>query len=192
VVRFKRLLCNAATGTSLTLAALIAILWIRGHFRQDQFYYPTDRRAGNRWIARCWSVCGGPGIVEFELVQLNSDHWSWPDDGDLNGLRNHHVLVRSEPDLLEPIHGHSHWRTLGFAWNRFHSAQGSRIQDNWTIDVPYWFVLLLPLIAPAVRARLHLKDRRRASAGRCHACGYDLRATPERCPECGMIPSGRG
>jgi len=39
----------------------------------------------------------------------------------------------------------------------------------------------------AVAAMRHLR-RELAAIGRCPSCGYDLRETPNRCPECGQIP----
>ena len=57
------------------------------------------------------------------------------------------------------------------------------------IRFPYWLVLLASLAPPvlqtvhAVRAK-RLRDR--LVGNRCLGCGYDLRATPDRCPECGL------
>jgi hypothetical protein len=60
--------------------------------------------------------------------------------------------------------------------------------DFSLVQAPMWFVILLfallPLVA-GVRLARRRRRARRLAAGCCIACGYDLRASPERCPECG-------
>ena len=48
--------------------------------------------------------------------------------------------------------------------------------------------LPLPLLSLGLAVRNHLRDLARQRAGLCPGCGYDLRATPDRCPECGAVP----
>lgn len=55
------------------------------------------------------------------------------------------------------------------------------------ISVPLWFPVLIFGIAPAY----WLTHRRQYPGGHCQECGYDLRASPDQCPECGAIPESR-
>ena len=58
----------------------------------------------------------------------------------------------------------------------------------WLVTVPCWAVVIATNIVPAawvLRRRRALGTQR---LGFCLRCGYDLRATPDRCPECGTAP----
>jgi hypothetical protein len=50
---------------------------------------------------------------------------------------------------------------------------------------PLWPVVLAAAVLPVMQVRRIARARRASRSGLCRACGYDLRATPERCPECG-------
>jgi hypothetical protein len=58
----------------------------------------------------------------------------------------------------------------------------------WTLLLPARLLASLFMILPAIQLFLRIKTRR-LPPGLCSNCGYDLRATPTRCPECGAIPS---
>lgn len=74
---------------------------------------------------------------------------------------------------------------FGFLYYRGTGSQtGRRL-----FEIPHWFVILLFSILPTWRY-LHRRPVP-PPAGMCIKCGYDLRATPDRCPECGTI-SERG
>ena len=73
----------------------------------------------------------------------------------------------------------------------FNNGDGSGSEEvvaGRGVWIPYWIVLVVTLIVPALLLpRLYLWHRRarRIAANLCVACGFDLRASTERCPECG-------
>lgn len=69
------------------------------------------------------------------------------------------------------------WLYLLWGGIHFHEADIYLMPINVCL-----LVAALPLLYAGVR-RLRMRPR-----GYCQNCGYDLRATPDRCPECGTIP----
>ena len=61
--------------------------------------------------------------------------------------------------------------------------------DALGLFVPHWWLIVLLLIPAGVYAWRVIVARRARGAGFCGVCGYDLRASPDRCPECGAAPT---
>ena len=78
-------------------------------------------------------------------------------------------------------------RYLGFD---FRSKDTGR-ERYWIIAIPCWSVALASSILPALMGSSLYLRHDRIAAGRCRKCGYDLRATPDCCPECGAVPAAR-
>jgi hypothetical protein len=61
---------------------------------------------------------------------------------------------------------------------------GSRSRSQYLI-LPHWPVAALAALPFVVRALIRRRRRGGIGSGLCTRCGYDLRATPDKCPECG-------
>ena len=79
-------------------------------------------------------------------------------------------------------------------WFRFYNPYGFSVYEQEIIGfttrhrlvvVPYWAPCAAFAVLPAAWGIRWMRGRRRFGPGLCPRCGYDLRATPEKCPECG-------
>jgi hypothetical protein len=83
-------------------------------------------------------------------------------------------------------------RATAAAWDQTGYSLRAAAAPGFTIGVPHWLIVAVTVALPATRLiggikayRRHRRLRERHAQGLCTACGYDLRETRERCPECG-------
>jgi hypothetical protein len=164
----KRRLFNLAAAVSLVVIVTGAVGFVRSQYTTDvwSYVFESDRRGASRLHAY--------GIMStMGSIAIGKGRWI---NAPLDGL-SHRQFQNQKPamrlGILEPIHDHDDYppgpmRNLGFM-------------------VPWLLVVLAGCPLPFWWG-LGRRNERRRLKGHCLNCGYDLRATPDRCPECGMVP----
>ena len=66
--------------------------------------------------------------------------------------------------------------------------RGAHVYWGTELWQPLLASLLVIFLWSGIPGRWHLVRKVERKKGHCATCGYDLRATPERCPECGVVP----
>jgi hypothetical protein len=128
------------------------------------------------WVRNYWTTDSleySEGILSFRRPVEFGDEFRWVIESSHGSI----LLIRGTmSELFEPSATWRDW--LGFGY----LVAGESIRSVW---IPHWFLALLFAVLPALHLRALIRSRRLHRAGYCPRCGYDLRATPERCPECG-------
>jgi hypothetical protein len=174
-----RIFVKAAAALSVFLLVASVILWVRSYFvghlirhigpdvipHRSYFISSTTGGLSLSIYEQTWkdpAVGGGryPPGFSFERWDSRAEPFIWPSGTSANAL--------------------------GFAAEHKSLGEG----EDYTLVVPY-YALTLALLAPPLVWWVRFRRRARAAAGlRCAGCGYDLRATPDRCPECGRAANG--
>jgi hypothetical protein len=174
------------------LAALACLFWIRSYWVFDFVTVVHDTPGSRHWLRQ---------IVDLRSAHggLNIGYFHAPAFG--AGITPYRAAAQTEPHFIL-----EHGPPRGYPWSYgvysqssfghlmgfelLHGYTGLSSRTVWTLRLvfPYWLVAGLFLIYPVWR--LAMRRRNRRVAGACAKCGYDLRASPDRCPECGTAVVG--
>jgi hypothetical protein len=196
----SRSLFALSAGVSIILLAAVLCLFERTRRTYDQAFAYRFSDTGARLDSTMWGVESsrfGAAVVRSRGVFENP-----ADVASLRGRPRPPPFEREQYPAGTPAVQFSFCfplisqRRLGFVLDRkVHGvpAEVGGWYSETTVLVPYWFLLVSTSILPAVavlRLGRYLWRRQRQRRGLCPRCGYDLSATPGRCPECGTVPAG--
>lgn len=158
---------NALTVLSLLLSIATVGLWVRSYRAAEVLQWT---RSGT--FEELFASAGGL----FHSVNYKT------------GMPESPVRYQRKPPLglwIAPsVTEKQRWHFAGFWW----VSTGAPYPAGRSIGVPCWFVTACFTILPSTWL-MRRRANRRYPDGSCLSCGYDLRATPDRCPECGSVPT---
>jgi hypothetical protein len=166
----RRKLLGFVAALSLPLFVAVCVLWVRSYRTPAKPRFPAvDLNFGTPgrtvWIVRASRGSMTLGRVRWDDPALGGRPSSW---------------------------SHGRWR---FYANRHYWVDPVGKYGSLTfLTSPCWAVTLVLSLLPSGRSYCVVREWRRTrllgNTGRCPTCGYDLRATPDQCPECGAVPDG--
>jgi hypothetical protein len=119
------------------------------------------------------------GAIVLEYARFSTDPWVQRRPG-FGWMCEERDFGPKHPLTDEPRNGR--WRGLGFGLRHVTYTVGGSTR---TLVLPCWFLAALFTIAPTACVICRRRRGRHHRPGHCLGCGYDLRASPDRCPECG-------
>ena len=178
----KRYLFNVVAGLSLLLCVAIAGLWVRSYCVLDGLQWNSQHRAYVLNSSRGLLLL----VVDVNQSSIPGGFRNWFAPGMTYGTGSPYDLPAYLADTManaEPMPLYCYyWH--GFGFYRFDRLLGVPETD---IVLPLWVLLGLLLVLPVFRLIAHAGKSKRSgfNQGLCEKCGYDVRATPGKCPECG-------
>jgi len=202
------MLVKSACALAVILACIGTLLGIGGYIAPISVRLWGD---GTRaWYVQ--SVNGGLFVIRHRLDKASPDasiDTELVSPSTINAEERATMGTLTEPETLwmRPKSG-GQSACVGIGWSHLHHwrpwvasthAPRMTIQRSngaWVTTVArisIWGIAAWVLVVPGVLAALLLGIRRYLARSRdpglCRSCGYDLRATPDRCPECGALPT---
>jgi hypothetical protein len=172
----RRRLFNILCALSLLLCAATAVLWVRSYFVWDN-------------LGRISASGVAPQKIRWQRLQANRGIWffGWGTASNSTGkdLELQGITWGWTPSPAREIH-HPGGEVRSFLW---FDLLGS--PDRHLFISSYFPLSCIFVILPLLWIKKFVLSPNRSRPGRCRKCGYDLRATPDRCPECGTVPSAK-
>jgi hypothetical protein len=189
--RMKRRLFTILSVLSLLVCIAVAVLWIRSYWTADYLVYAW-RSSDDRYeySMRLGSSCGGLGALSQRLKYAGPKEAAFLSDSPF-GWR---LIQQHKPDHRAYFYDdtRSFFARLGLHLNTDSGPCMWGDYSETVIAAPHWAVLtVLAMPAMLCAAKVQWKVSR-PKIGLCPTCGYDLRATPDHCPQCGAPVAAKG